>query len=271
MNDLIQGIGELKLSYSNLCTEFYDLTKPEAGLQEVAFYEALLKTAKGPILEAMCGSGRLLIPLLKKGIALEGVDSSSHMLQSCQRRCKEQGLDVFLYNQPLQALSLPKRYALIFIAIGSFQLIESYEEAQRALYQLEKALLPGGQLVLETYVPWDSIKESIQGSTLSDQSPIINLERIAYISEDAKIVNKSTIVTYFKDQVEKTQTRYEKWLDDQCSNVEEEAYTVRWYHRFELKFLLEKAGFSLVKILDASFEQNEQAIVYIATKQSSDS
>lgn len=270
MKDLIQKADELKPSYSNLCTEFYDLTKPEAGPKEVAFYEVLLKTAHGPLLEAMCGSGRLLIPLLKRGIVLEGVDSSSHMLQSCQRRCKKQGLDVLLYNQPLQALSLQKKYGLIFIAIGSFQLIEKYEEVLHVLYQLKKALLPEGQIVLETYVPWDGIKDNIQGSTLSDQSSVINLERIVHISEDAKIINKSAIVTYFKEQVEKTHSRYEKWLASQFCHAEEEIYTVRWYHRFELKLLLEKAGFSPVEIIDASFEQNEQAVVYIASKRSAD-
>lgn len=270
MKDLIQKVDELKPPYSHLCTEFYNLTKPEAGPKELAFYEELLKTANGPILEAMCGSGRLLIPLLKRGIVLEGVDSSSHMLQSCQRRCTEQGLNVLLYNQPLQALSLPKKYGLIFIAIGSFQLIENYEEALQVLKQLEKSLLPGGQLVLEIYVPWDGIKDNIHGSTLSDQSPVINLERIVNISEDAKIINKSAIVAYFKEQVEKTQSRYEKWLDNQFSHAEEETYAVRWYHRFELKLLLEKAGFAPVEIIDTAFEQNEQAIVYIASKQSSD-
>lgn len=113
----------MKPSYLNLCTEFYDLTKPEAGPKEVAFYEECLKAAKGPILEAICGSGRLLIPLLKKGFILEGVDNSQHMLQSCQKRCSAQGLSVQLHNQSLQTLNLPRKYDLIFIAIGSFQLI----------------------------------------------------------------------------------------------------------------------------------------------------
>ncbi len=110
-------------SYLGLCTEFYDLTKPEAGLREIAFYEALIRASKEPVLEAMCGSGRLLIPLLKRGLVVDGVDNSSHMLKSCQKRCGEHSLQVQLYNQSLQTLSLPQKYDLIFIAIGSFQLI----------------------------------------------------------------------------------------------------------------------------------------------------
>jgi ubiquinone/menaquinone biosynthesis C-methylase UbiE len=75
----------------------------------VAFYDTQLRSAKGPILEAMCGSGKLLIPLLKKGLLLDGVDNSSHMLESCQRRCKAQNLNVSLYNQSLQNLTLPQK------------------------------------------------------------------------------------------------------------------------------------------------------------------
>jgi hypothetical protein len=33
-----------------------------------------------------------------------------------------------------------------------------------------------------------------------------------------------------------------------------------------MELLLEKAGFSAVSIIDESFEQNEQAIVYVASK-----
>ena len=36
---------DMKPSYLNLCTEFYDLTKPEAGPKEIAFYGECLKEA----------------------------------------------------------------------------------------------------------------------------------------------------------------------------------------------------------------------------------
>jgi SAM-dependent methyltransferase len=252
-------------SYSNLCTEFYDLTKPEAGPKEIAFYEKFLPSVKGPILEAMCGSGRLLIPLLKKGFVVDGVDSSNHMLQSCQRRCEEQKLDVQLYHQPLQSLSLPKKYSLIFIAIGSFQLIENLEEALLILKTLQSALLPEGKLMIETFVPWDAIKDNIQGAVLLNQSKEIASERSAASSEGCKIIHKSTVTVFFSKQLEKTQSCYKKWIDGQLSAAEKEEYRVRWYHRYEMKFFLEKAGFPFVEIIDESFENNEQAVIYVAS------
>jgi SAM-dependent methyltransferase len=197
----------------------------------------------------MCGSGRLLIPLLKRGLKIDGVDHSSHMLQSCQERCLAQGLDVQLYNQSLQELSLRRKYDIIFIAIGSFQLIQDLQEALNILKNLSLALLPGGRVVIETFIPWDAIKENIQGSTLSDQSKEMTFERTVHFSEDVKIIHRSNVMVYFKEQLEKTQSRYEKWIQGIFNHAEEEEYAVRWYHRFEMEFFLQKAGFSSVNII----------------------
>lgn len=254
------------MSYQNLCTEFYDITKPEAGHKEVIFYEKLLKTAKGTILEAMCGSGRLLIPLLKKGFVLEGVDNSKHMLQSCQERCAAQRLSVQLHNQSLQALKLPKKYDLIFIAIGSFQLFHDDNEVLRVLEKLYETLLPQGKLVIETFIPWDAIKDNINGSVLANQSSEVSYEKAVTASDNSQIVHKSVVTVYFNSQLEKTKSTYEKWVDGKLSYSEDEEYTVRWYYRFEMSLLLEKMGFTKVSIMDESFEQNEQAVVYIASK-----
>ena len=44
-----------------------------------------------------------------------------------------------------------------------------------------------------------------------------------------------------------SQTRYEKWDHGKLLLVEEEEYSVRWYHRYEMEFFLEKAGFSVAR------------------------
>jgi hypothetical protein len=53
-------------AYQGLCSQFYDLDKPEAPPDEVDFYADAIAAADGQALEAMCGSGRLLIPLLRR-------------------------------------------------------------------------------------------------------------------------------------------------------------------------------------------------------------
>lgn len=255
------------LYYSTLCTEFYDLTKPEAGPREVAFYEKLVQSVKGPILEAMCGSGRLLIPLLRKGYAIEGVDISKEMLESCKRRCGQEVLSCQLYQQSLDGLALPKKYELILIAIGSFQLIQGREKVMKALELLKTHLLPGGSLVLETYVPWDAFKDYIEGSVLAVGSKPIRSERKAISSSGCEIVCKTETTVDFRQQLEISKTTYEKWSQGKKLQTEEEAYVVRWYHRYEMQLLLEKLGFTSIQIIDTSFELNEQAVVYRAFNQ----
>lgn len=260
----------MNLYYSKLCTEFYDVTKPEAGPKEVAFYEKLLKTAKGPILEAMCGSGRLLIPLLRRGLTINGLDNSMDMLKSCQRRVYDKNFSTKLYNQFLQNLDMSEKYDIVFIAIGSFQLIHENSDAVRALQNLSSILLPGGRLVIETFIPWDSIKENIKGSVLAAQSEEKIFEKSVDVRDGVRIVHRSAISIHFDKQLEKTRSRYEKWINDKISHYEEEEYIVRWYHRFEMQLLLEKIGFLTIDILDESFEQNEQAIIYVAHKADAD-
>lgn len=252
-------------AYLKLCTEFYDLTKPAASLNEVDFYERLLNTSPGPILEAMCGSGRLLIPLLKRGCVLDGVDNSTHMLDSCQKRCSAQGLSVELYNQSLQQLKLPKRYDLIFIAMGSFQLISDAKEALQILENLRSALLPGGRLVIETFIPWDALKESIHGACLAKHSHEASFKDVVNAMDGSQIVHKFAVIFDFNEQLKKSKSSYEKWINGLFSYSEEEEYIIRWYYRFEMQLLLEKAHFSSVVISDELFEQNEPTLVYIAS------
>src|SRR5215208_3040375 len=110
---------DLRKAYHKLCTEFYDISKPVACPKEVAFYANILKGVQGPILEAMCGSGRLLLPFLRLGFEIDGLDNSAEMLDSCEKRCRSENFKVSLFNQPIESPSL-KKYALIFIAVASF-------------------------------------------------------------------------------------------------------------------------------------------------------
>src|ERR1700722_5256057 len=95
-------IGAMKnMMYGTLCTEFYDADKKMAPPDEVDFYKTLFKTAD-LILEPMCGSGRLLIPLLREGYTVHGIDNSSDMLKSCRERAAAFGLEPTLIEARIE-------------------------------------------------------------------------------------------------------------------------------------------------------------------------
>lgn len=62
-------------TYLSLCTEVYDLSKPNPPEDAYAFYRVYAMKANGPILEPMCGTGRFLLPLLEEGFNVHGFDA----------------------------------------------------------------------------------------------------------------------------------------------------------------------------------------------------
>lgn len=140
-----------RAEYRRLLTEAYDIDKPQAPEPELAFYRAQLDAHGTPALELMSGSGRFLAPLLAAGYDVDGVDASAAMLAAARRRCA--GLPLTQYEQALDELALPRRYAFAFCGGGSFGLLVRDEEVAAALGRIREHLRPGGRLLLEVETP----------------------------------------------------------------------------------------------------------------------
>ena len=67
-----------------------------------------------------------------------------------------------------------------------------------------------------------------------------------------------------REQVEISNSQYEKRIDDKVIANESEDLIVRWYYPYELQLLLEKAGFSKVQMSEQVFAHNPNSIVYQA-------
>lgn len=97
-------------SYLDLCTQFYDLTKPKAPPEDYVFYRTFVEEAQGPVLEPMCGTGRFLLPLLKEGFDISGFDASQHMLSSLQDKAKIQRLKPNIWHGFIEDINITKQY-----------------------------------------------------------------------------------------------------------------------------------------------------------------
>ncbi len=156
-------------SYGALCTEFYDLDKPLAPTEALAYYLGRAREVGGRILEPMCGSGRFLIPMLQAGVRVDGVDCAPAMLEACRRRANALGLEVELYAQGLEALALPHRYALAFVPAGSIGLIAEGPGFSAALTNLSAHLEPGAPLLLEVVNSVSENPDSRSGAATEDE------------------------------------------------------------------------------------------------------
>ena len=241
---------DTSIPYKKLCTQFYNLSKPEARLEEVSFYTNVLDKAN-PILEAMCGSGRLLIPLLRMGFDIEGVDNSSDMLESCRRRALETGLKPQLYLQNITHLTLSRKYQAIIIAFGSFQLITDRAQVLVTLQQLKKHLAANGILILDIFTPE------------SDEPEHDVLIRTVECADGSFIRLTSQLHKNNTDKVYTSKNHYEHIYNNDILETEDETLIIRWYSEDELKSLLLTSGFSHVDIQPASFDQ-QQVTIFIA-------
>lgn len=253
--------------YGELCTEVYDLTKKigHSFGGDIEYYREKLKHCKGRILEAMVGSGRVIIPLLESGLAIDGVDYSPQMLASCRMRCEERGFAPNLFEANLQELSLPHKYEAIIIPGGSFLLIEQREESIQVLQRLYEHLEPGGKLILDLFLPdsnYNSSELGRWGGSATYHFPngdIITME------------DKSVEEDLFFNQYRVSYLKYEKWRNGVLLQTELQRFALRWYGVEEFKFILESVGFLNV-VVCADFEDGKkptsgnQKFVYQATK-----
>lgn len=250
--------------YGELCTEVYDLTKQigQTSDRDVEYYHSRLKQCEGRILEAMTGSGRVLIPLLESGLRVDGMDYSPEMLASCRERCGERGLVAHLYESDLEQLSLPEPYEAIIIPGGSFMLIENRETSINALKRLYEHLQPGGRLILDFFLPDTNFVCGPLGGTSTFHLP----------NGDIITMEKTLVEADLYNQYKVTYLKYEKWRNGALIQTELQRFAIRWYGIEEFRLILESIGFSNV-VVSADFEYGQaptnggQIFMYEATRQ----
>jgi len=227
-------------SYGNLCTEFYDLDKPEPPPDAFEFYLAEAERARGPILEPMCGTGRFLLPLLARGFDVVGSDASPQMLAACRARALDLGLEPSLEQQRLEALTSERRFALVFIPSGSFCLITDSSTALAGLVRVRELLAPGGRFIVEV--------ERRERGRCSELSGTWGGRWITR-PDGAKIV-LSWLSQYFAPSgVSSALHRYELLKEGRLLAQEFEDFELKLYELSEFRELLTRAGFSQIQAL----------------------
>lgn len=224
-------------SYGKLSSEVYDIDKPIGGsYRDVAYYMTRLETCKGTILEPATGTGRMLIPLLEKGLNVEGFDSSKDMLNICENNCKERHLNPKLFEAKMESFSLDKKYDAIILPAGTFLLLYKRADSIKALQNFYKHLSPGGRLIVDISLQTDFPIGMVSTRTWnSSNGDMITLE------------DKLVEVDYIKQHTI-SHGRYEKWHNGSLIQTELEYLPLRWYGVEEFKSILEGIGFKDIVI-----------------------
>jgi SAM-dependent methyltransferase len=117
------------------------------------FYTALARAAKGPVLDVACGTGRILLPCLQARVDIEGLDLFEPMLRTLRRKAAALGLAPRLHQADMSDFALARRFALVMIPFNAFIHNMTQEAQIRCLRLCREHLVPGGQLVFDTFFP----------------------------------------------------------------------------------------------------------------------
>ena len=121
--------------------------------EDIPFYVALARAARGPVLEVACGTGRVHLPLLEAGVDADGFDLHPGFLEVLRRRAAERGLVPRVVQADMRDFTRPRRYALVVVPFRAFLHNLTTADELRTLRCCREHLEPGGRLVLDLFHP----------------------------------------------------------------------------------------------------------------------
>lgn len=205
--------------------------------EDIPFFREMARRAGGPILELMCGTGRVLLPLAEVGHPITGVDISPAMLAIARHNLAEAGLAANIIQGDVRDVDLPARtFDLAFVAVNSFMHLESVRDQLAALGTARKALARRGTLVIDLFNP-DPVEIAREDNRLVlDRSYQLDGRHVQkFVAIDSDAASQTSHVTYLYDET------------DEAGQVTRRTmrFVMRWFYRYEIEHLLARAGFSL--------------------------
>lgn len=225
---------------------FYDADH-SGFADDLPFYRELARRTGGRVLDVMCGSGRLLVPLAQAGIRVTGIDSSAAMIEQARQRVAAAGVAarVSLHQHDVRLALPPDPYNLAIVALNSFMHLTTIEEQLTALAHIHQALNADGLLAIDVFNPHARNLADCDGELTLDRTFRLDDGALVckFVAQRADMARQINHVTFVYDEL------------DGNGGVRRTVHsmTLRWFYRYELEHLLERAGF-IVEAIYGSYD-----------------
>lgn len=206
---------------------------------DLDLYLPFAERTGGPILEAMCGTGRVLLPLAQAGHAVVGFDISPAMIALARDKLHTTGVasGARVEIGDICSMRLSERFALAIVAMNSFMHLPTSEAQRDALRTLSDHLRPGGLLLIDLFNPDPH-------ELIADEGMLVHAK--SFTSSGGAEVQKWVLRrSDFAAQTYFVEFMYDQIGPDRLLRRDVLPFTMRWVYRFELELLLEQAGLVL--------------------------
>ncbi|HLH25909.1 MAG TPA: class I SAM-dependent methyltransferase [Chloroflexota bacterium] len=225
-------------SVEEVVARYYDL-EHDALSADVALYCELARTAGGgPVLELGCGTGRVLAGLVRSGHTAVGVDLSRPMLARAEARLR--ALDPAAERWRLAAtdvrtLARDERFRLALAPLDLLGYCATADDQLATLGAVRRHLYPGGQLAIDVAFP--------PGAFLGQPEGVL-VHQWSHREPTGAVVSKWWLREIdAARQLQHLTALYDVAAPDGALRRWVHELTLRYYYRYELEWLLQRAGF----------------------------
>jgi SAM-dependent methyltransferase len=208
-------------------------------LVDLPFYLDLAKESGGPVLEIACGTGRVLLPIAREGIQIDGVDNSLPMLRVLKSHIEKQPADIrrriTLHEGDMRHFRLRKKFPLVMIPFRPLQHMCTLQDQLNALTTAAIHLQKKGILAFDVFYP----KMELISTGIGQEMPELEWQA----------GSDSIVRRYFrKDSVDKINQVFSftfifrTYQGDQLVREESEPFKLSYYTCPHLKALFRLAG-----------------------------
>jgi len=222
-------------NYSKLYDIFYEKKNYDG---ECHFLETLFKIYDRDvktILDMGCGTGGHIIPLIKRGYEVTGVDQSEYMLNLAQKKLDEQNMTCELIQGDISTVNLNKQFDAVISMFSVMGYLTENRAFAMACENANKHLKPGGVF---TFDGW-------YGPALLSDRPTPRIKKM--INNDQEIIRfTDTKLNILSHTVE---TKFDIWVleKEKVLFKDHESHLRRFLFPQETAYFLEVAGFDNIQ------------------------
>ncbi len=221
------------------------------SVEDLPLWQSLAESARGPVLELACGTGRLLLPLARAGFSVTGLDASPFMLAVAKRKLmqEEDGVRARcrLIAGNMTDFSLGERFGLIYIPARSFQILLTRDEQRSCLQCCYAHLNPEGSLAINVFNPLlpKLVARRVEEGPSEFSGPGGNMLEWSATTEYDLAAQRL-----------RSAWRYERGSAGAAAATSKYALELRYFFRFEMEWMLKACGFE-VEALYGSFDRDD--------------
>ena len=222
--------------YSGIVVDAY--TKLKSSRFDPQPYAAFIVEHGEPALELGCGDGEPMLDLRAAGLQVDGVDASLDMVDRCREEAVRRGLVVEVHHQRVEHLVLEQRYASIYFAGPTFNLLADDDTALRGLSSIRNQLTDNGAALIPLWIP--------------DPTPLEELGFTRSTGDRAGAELRYTPLTETYDQQNRRRTtncRYER-ITTAGREVADRQWVIHWHTPSSFRRLCNQAGLEISVFVD---------------------